>query len=41
MLLFDFLRGQDSTVTPETSKGHLACCYGHQNLLNIYYRGAV
>jgi hypothetical protein len=39
MLLFEFLRAQDPTVTPETSKVHLACWNGHQDPLDVYYRG--
>lgn len=39
MLLFDFLRAQDTTVTPEISKIHLACWNGHQDPLHVYYRG--
>lgn len=39
MLLFDFLRAQDPTVTPETSKVHLACWNGKEKPLDVYYRG--
>lgn len=39
MLLFDFLRAQDPTITPETAKVHLASWNGKENPLDVYYRG--
>jgi hypothetical protein len=40
MKLFEFLCAQDPTITPKTSKIHLATCNGHDNPLDVYYRGA-
>jgi hypothetical protein len=39
MLLFEFLRAQDPTITPETAKVHLASWNGKENPLDVYYRG--
>lgn len=39
MLLFDFLRVQDPTITPENAKVHLACWNGKDDPLQVYYRG--
>lgn len=39
MLHIDFFRAQDPTITPEMCKVHLACWNGHQDPLNVYYRG--
>jgi hypothetical protein len=39
MLLFDFLKAQDLTITPETAKVHLASWNGKENPLDVYYRG--
>ena len=39
MLLFDFLRTQEPTITPETAKVHLACWNGKEDPLDVYYRG--
>jgi hypothetical protein len=39
MKLFDFLRAQDPTVTLKSSKVHLASWNGHEDPLDVYYRG--
>lgn len=39
MLLFDFLRAHDPSITPETAKVHLASWNGSEDPLHVYYRG--
>lgn len=39
MLLFDFLRAQDPTISPKLAKVHLACWNGEEDPLDVYYRG--
>lgn len=39
MLLFDFLRAQDPTITQENAKVHLACWNGREEPIDVYFRG--